>query len=172
MFLLSSPPTSMVASAKSDVYSILFWQINVFKGLVNKTDKHTQATCKLSGSIMHAHVHNAEEELILVKYNLSCIRLAETSFKPFHNAIIVITIRSSSTQGTVPFITIHHKENIYEISVFYFQLPKSKRSYPIEHQLLLVLESVLQHGNAAYKSLPTQPISTHKLSCWSSPCKV
>lgn len=94
MFFLSSPATSMVASAKSDVYSILFRQI---KSLVIETDKHTQAACKHSGSIVHSQGHNTEGELLLVKYNLSCIRVTEIPFKPFHNAIIVIIIKSSST---------------------------------------------------------------------------
>lgn len=68
----------------------------VCKGLVIKTNKHTQPTCKHPGSIMHEQVHNAEEEPLLVKYHLSFIRVTEIPFKPFHNATIVITIKSST----------------------------------------------------------------------------
>lgn len=78
--------------------------------MVINTDKHPEATCKHLGSILHSQERDTEKELLLVKYNHSCIRIIEIPFKPFPITVIVIIIKSSSAQGTVPFITIHHKD--------------------------------------------------------------
>lgn len=103
--------------------------------------------------------------LLLMKYNHSCIRVIEIPFKTFPVTIIAIITNSGSAWGTVPFIFVHHKDKIYESSLFYFQFLRWKSNYTAEHQLLWVLESVLQDRNAAYKFLPAQPFLAHRLSC-------
>ena len=64
-----------------------------------------------------------------MKYSYSCIRITEIPFKPFPITVIIITIKSSSTWDTIPFIIIHHNDKIYEISVFYFQFRRWKSNY-------------------------------------------